>query len=571
MAALRFNILISILIISSESFAQFQVIANSETEAQFISEVSKALEPESHSVVDLMREVPTGGNNSDVPPSCEPQVFEDEVLSKKRTTDEYFKILKEYFGRCQKSLSRYSLKGTRALAKFGLYEYPFLQHPQVSKIFIPLSNGTKVPALVALKQDSRPRPLVVMKCGVFCSATQTPSTRNYVMHLFDQAPFNLVILANQTGFDYLYTNSSLSLGGWAEGFEALQAGKWLKEKWEHKDRISSMHLMGMSLGGNAAVFGASYNDLYPMDDGKKVYNSVAAICPVISLRPTLEHLFDSKFVGTIFNRMARKQFVNARGYLTDVPDMLSDDKFPKKNGMPEFIGDLASTSLQRRGIASTTTNFFKNNNFWNLKNKVQTPLFVWASKDDVVVNNQLNGQVMEHDEYYGKAANVGVLNMNYGSHCAFGAAYGFEASAVVLRTFVIEHSPEFFDSYKQDQMPWNFGFKKIPDSYEHVGQSWKFTAQSEKVEVTFRLFDWRGGEGCENGPDQTQPSCVVIRKYQIPISSLKAMGARIPRNIVEAQALTREFNGKVQFLGKDRSINGTSSSDFIVRWRNLYE
>ena len=490
---------------------------------------------------------------------------------KKRSTAEYFKILKEYFGRCQKSLSRNSLKGVVSLAKFGLYDYSFLQHPQVSKIFIPLSNGTKVPALVALKQDSRPRPLVVMKCGVFCSATQTPSTRNYMIHLFDQAPFNLVILANQTGFDYLYTNSSLSLGGWAEGFEALQAGKWLKEKWEHKDRISSMHLMGMSLGGNAAVFGASYNDLYPMDDGKRVYNSVAAICPVISLRPTLEHLFESKAVGTIFNKFTRKQFTNARAYLTDVPDMLADDKFPKKNDMPEFIGELASTSLQRRGIASTTPNFFKQNNFWNLKQKVETPLFVWASKDDVVVNNKINAQVMEHDEYYEKASNVGVLNLNYGSHCAFGAAYGFEASAVVLRTFVIAHSPEFIDSYKQDQMPWSFGFKKISESYEHLGQSWKFESQSDKAEVTFRLFNWSGGDGCDSGPIQSQPACTVIRKYQIPITSLKAMGARVPRNVVEAQALTREFNGKVQFLNKDHNINGTSSSDFVMRWRNLYE
>ncbi|MGE5086521.1 MAG: hypothetical protein ACM3MG_09495, partial [Bacillota bacterium] len=144
MAALRFNILISIFIISSSSLARSQVAPNSESEAQFISEVSKALESESQSaIVDLLREVPGGGNSSDIDPSCEPQVFEDQVLSKKRNTAEYFKLLREYFGRCQTKLSRHSSKGIRALAKFGLYDYSFLQHPQVSKIFIPLSNGIK--------------------------------------------------------------------------------------------------------------------------------------------------------------------------------------------------------------------------------------------------------------------------------------------------------------------------------------------------------------------------------------------------------------------------------------------
>ena len=84
MAALRFNILISILIISSNSFAQIQITANSESEAQFLSEVSKALESESQSTGSAIREIPKGGNNSDLDPSCEPQLFEDQVLSKKK-------------------------------------------------------------------------------------------------------------------------------------------------------------------------------------------------------------------------------------------------------------------------------------------------------------------------------------------------------------------------------------------------------------------------------------------------------------------------------------------------------
>ena len=120
-------------------------------------------------------------------------------------------------------------------------------------------------------------------------------------------------------------------------------------------------------------------------------------------------------------------------------------------------------------------------------------------------------------------------------------------------------------------MAWSFGFKKVPSIYEHLGQSWKFDAGIDKVEVTFKFFNWQGGDSCQDGPLDSSAACTVTRKYKVPISSLKSMGARVPRNEIEAQALTREFNGKVQFVSKGQSINGTNSSDFLMKWRDLYE
>ncbi|KHD87198.1 MAG: hypothetical protein OM95_15555 [Bdellovibrio sp. ArHS] len=563
-------------LLSATAMAQTQSViqVGVDAEARFYQELAKESGEDVPKVQGLMDEVPNGLSTKDISPECDPRRFEDSVVGKKLTTGQYYANVNKYFKKCSSELTRRSTLGILGLLKYSSYQYPLLSHPQVKQVTIKLADGTKVPAILALKQDSRPRPLVIVRCGVFCSAVQSASIKAYSMMLFDQSPFNLLFLANQTGMDYIYTNKRVTLGGWDEGYESLQIGKWMLEKWEHKDRVSSVHFMGISLGGNAAVLGAAFNDRYPLQSGKKIFNSVTAICPVVSLRPTLDKLYSGQIVGRIFTKMTKDHFNEARHYVSDVPDLITDDNIPdSRRNMPDYIGLLASTSLQRRGIASTPDSFFKSNNFWNWKDDVKTPLMLWASRDDMVVNNKINTEVVEYSDRYESSDIVGTLNLNYGNHCGFSSAYGMAASAAVLRTFVLNHSPEFVDSYNQKkELPWTFGFKKIGTTQEHVGQSFTFYSQSEEVKVTFRLFNWNGSENCSSeGPWNASGSCVQEREYWVPISSLKSLGARVPRNSAEAQALTREFNTKVEFRIKGHPLNGTSSNDFYMTWRNHFE
>lgn len=573
MTSRAISFLLSLSLFSTTTRAQSIMSKSDNREAQFLTAVAIKASDDKPNVQGFLEEVPDGLNTKDISPACDPKAFEDSVLAKKNSSAEYYKMLKDYFKNCQNELSKNSWKGILSLLKYSFFQYHFFDHPQVKELTIKLSNGIQVPAVVALKQDPTPRPLVILKCGVFCSASESPSMKAYLMSLFDQSPFNVVLLANQTGLDYMALNHYVSLGGWSEGLETLEVGKWLQEKWEFKNRISSLHLMGISLGGNAAVFGAAYNDLYPRTDGSKVFSSVAAICPVISLRPTLDHLFNSPIIGNIFATAAKQQFLDARGDVTDIPDLLADNKIPKATSeMTDFIGQISSTSLQRRGIASTSASFFKNNNFWNLKNKVNTPMLVWASLDDIIVNNKINAQVMEYDDSYEKSPKVGVLNLPYGSHCGFSAAYGMLASTVVMKTFVLNHSPEFIDKYSQQQMNWDYGFKKLYPTEQHVGQSWHFTENSDQVKVSFRIFNWNTNACYEQGPWGVGTNCVTTREFSLPISALRNMSARIPRNRAEAEALSREFNAKVEFKTKDlKSLTGSKATEFVMVWRSALE
>ncbi|AFY00541.1 hypothetical protein [Bdellovibrio bacteriovorus] len=573
-----FSMFVGIGIASSLTLsAQAQSLADApkvDLETQFYQELAKEAGADVPQTKGIFEEVPDGLSTKEITPACDPRRFEDSIIGKKLSTAQYYNVARAYFAKCSGELTQKSWTGLLGLLKFSKFQYPFFSHPQVKEFMVKLPDGTRVPGVLALKQDARPRPLVIVKCGVFCSASQSASMKSYLMHLFDQSPFNVLLLANQTGMDYIYYNKRVTLGGWSEGYEAIEVGKWMMEKWEHKDRISSLHLMGISLGGNAAVMGAAFNDKYLLPNGRKVYNSVTAICPVISLRPTLDHLYGTQVVGRAFAKMTKEHFKEARNYVADVPDLITDNHIPSnRKDMADYIGSLASTSLQRRGIASTTPAFFKSNNFWNLKEEVKTPLMVWASKDDSVVNNRINAEVMEHDDLYEKSANVGVLNLKYGNHCGFSSSYGAQASAAVLRTFVLTHSPEFVDTYNTKQeMPWTFGFKKLGSQFEHIGQSWHFYSNSNQAKVVFRLFNWNGGSECaDKGPWSGSGTCTSTREFWVPISSLSKLGARVPRTDAEAQALTREFNTKVEFRIKGHPLNGTYSSDFYMTWRSHFE
>jgi hypothetical protein len=106
-----------------------------------------------------------------------------------------------------------------------------------------------------------------------------------------------------------------------------------------------------------------------------------------------------------------------------------------------------------------------------------------------------------------------------------------------------------------------------------VNQYWTFAANSNQARVDFKIYSWKMDNACAKpGPWGTAPDkCFITKTRWIPISSLKAMGAHVPTTDAEAQALTREFNTKVEFRVKGAPLNGTNKSSFFMTWRNHFE
>ncbi|MNS77872.1 hypothetical protein D3C72_1114640 [compost metagenome] len=111
----------------------------------------------------------------------------------------------------------------------------------------------------------------------------------------------------------------------------------------------------------------------------------------------------------------------------------------------------------------------------------------------------------------------------------------------------------------------------LPYRYQHMGQTWKFTAGSDKAKVSFKIFDGQSSGCRDQEPWSADGYCIRDREYSVPISSLKALGGRVPRNYVEAEALTREFNSKVEFRSSAGPINGSRATDFSMVARDAFQ
>lgn len=549
------------------------------TEQRFFETVGKSLNgksKENKNEVGIkaiqISETPNGANNKDLPAECDPNRIDDQVINQNLTNSTYVDYLKKYFNKCSRHLIENSETGYWGLFKFSQNNYQFFNHPKIKQINFKLNDGTTLPAILAMKDEKTKRPFVVVKCGVFCSANQGPSNKNYLMSFFDQSPFNVLIISNKTGMDYIANNHLLNLGGWTEGLEAVEIGKWVKFESPFRHLISSLHFAGISLGGNAAVFSTYYNDLEYELNGQKIFNSSMAICPVISLRDSLDKLYSHEIVGKLFYKETRDQLLNGKKYLFDVSDLINEKSIPGRENMRSFLGKLATTSLQRRGAELSEDDFYRKNNFFNIKKSISTPLLVWASKDDMIVDYTMNAGSLLGSQVFTNAKNMHLLSLNYGTHCAFSNAYGLKAASSVIRNYILINSPEIKNQYEYKTLEWQNPLPILNNSEIHTSQVWKFFKDSKDVQINFRSYNFHRSEKCEEqGPWGTENICNENNERWIPISSLENIGARVPKTQAEADSMSREFNAKIEFVNnKGKSIVGTNARKVFIKIKSIH-
>src|SRR5438445_8941983 len=99
MTSMKFNFVLSVLFVSVATQAQTVSSKNDGREAQFLTEVAAKADSDQAITQNFLEEIPDGLNTKDISPDCDPKLFEDTVLSKKRSSAEYFKMAKDYFKR----------------------------------------------------------------------------------------------------------------------------------------------------------------------------------------------------------------------------------------------------------------------------------------------------------------------------------------------------------------------------------------------------------------------------------------------------------------------------------------
>jgi hypothetical protein len=182
--------------------------------------------------------VPNGADPHPLRPECRPYEFERQIMRASLSTQEQYKRYQDFFKECGTELSANAPTGLLSLLIFTRVAYDINKNANIQQVTLHLKDGTLIPALFAIKDRTKKRPFIIVRCGLTCDGDGTPTNKSYLINLFDSSPFNILILGSHTGPNVTKMNHALYFGGYNEALEMVETADWLKSSSEYKDLIS---------------------------------------------------------------------------------------------------------------------------------------------------------------------------------------------------------------------------------------------------------------------------------------------------------------------------------------------
>lgn len=324
------------------------------------------------------------------------------------------------------------------------YESP--NHPFMRRAIINLPGNIKLKGLLALKGDHKKRPLVIVRTGIFSSIEDFKPERAWMMMLFEQSPFNVLILENMSSSDFVENNTRFSFGGYDEGIQNILIAKMLTQKSEPLSQIiDSIHIFGISLGGHGVLFSSLLNK-HNSAQRKPLIKSFTALCPVVDLNNTMINLTQSGFKSVVVDLWSQERL---KGLYAKMPSLVNFGSF-------EFLST-AIAELARRyqgGLSYISAvklppgmkdgpEFWKLNDFWDFYHEVEEPVLILATEQDPAVPYNLNSQRLLNRELKVDSKNIRVVALPQGHHCTLPISYDWKALTTIFQSYILSHSPQF--------------------------------------------------------------------------------------------------------------------------------
>jgi predicted alpha/beta-fold hydrolase len=548
--------------------------------------------------------VPDGTSDYKEPAGCEPERIERLFLNARGSTERQAAALRDFFKRCDSDLRYDAPVGFEALFNTTETEYQICDHPNMRKVIIRTPSGDVIRGMLALKPGATTRPLVISKCGVLCNSGDA-SMRTLLMHLYDEGPFNVLALANNSGSDFVRDNGYFAPGGYQEGQQVIEVAKLVRNGAIGK-HTSSIHFVGMSLGGHAALFTSYINQFNPTvaADGTEgsLFSSTLAACPVVDLHESIETLFSTPIKSSI----ARLMFDNAAadvvksipglGFLFKPWENLETSELPAeiaRQSADHYRSRHAGWQIapfQNTDIHSADE-YWKENQFLELaKHPIKTPTLVLAAEDDQIVVTEKNAKLLERlvagvrrslaNVAGAPTENLDSVVIPSGNHCAFSQIYGWKTSSALFRSYVISNSPDLVArrhvavAHFNSQLDRDAREDEVWEGTQRYTSTFRFKKGVEKLFVTTSYIngssDSTGGIGRCGGAVRTMDdACFTDVEMELPFSALspRPSWAHAPSTDVEAEGLTRWANVQMKLLSKSGGLLEETTQDAAqLRW-----
>lgn len=312
-------------------------------------------------------------------------------------------------------------------------------HPYARHVMFDLPGGVRLKGLLAL-HDDRPRPLVILRLGIFSNSEEMLAERFLFMQLFEQAPFNMLVLESMTGVEYVRRNQARAFAGLDESVQTLQVIRRLRDpRGKFARLMTDVHLAGISMGGHGQLL---THRLQALQEGGPWVKSTLLFCPLMNIRTTLDHHFSSPLSQRMLNAWALGRFP----FLLGTDPRLTKEKFLSdllSLVTADYHGPLSDEPWIRwpDRLARARNDFWSGNDYWTGYKDVPTPLFIVATRNDQVVPYELNAGLLETGALdLGKTPWI-LLPLDQGFHCSLPASYDWTQMSSLFQSYLATFSP----------------------------------------------------------------------------------------------------------------------------------
>lgn len=398
---------------------------------------------------------------------CDPALWQSRLTSSKvKSSVLQAALIRRYLSECSSQLESGRSAGWINFLKIMTLRFSNQDHPFLHRVVFNLPGDVKLKGYLALKGDMKKRPLVILRLGIFSSVEDFLPERFLLMQLFEQSPFNVLVLENMTGPDFIQNNKHFAFGGYDEGLQNILVAQKLRDPREPISRIvDSVHLTGMSLGGHGVLFASLLNENLPAPNQ---IQSFLALCPVVNLRQTIDSLDDRGYESRFINFWSSQRLQGLREKIPAVADAsrLHILSHMMSSVVHLYPGGLSWTPeiVFPQGM-SNGRDFWKQNDFWGFYKNVHAPVLVWATEQDPLVNFSKNSGALKQE-------NIGVVPFKQGFHCTLPVAYRWDVISTLLQSYVLSHAPNFHLQEEKMQIDMTEEKLKAVDGPVHFDVGW---------------------------------------------------------------------------------------------------
>jgi esterase/lipase len=377
---------------------------------------------------DSLKLDPTGEGKSLKNEQCRPEVLQGKASGSPAAI---LGAMDQYFKDCESQLrTSHTDILTNTLGTLFLKLHP-RAHPMAHHVLFHMPGGVRLKGLLALKSDDRPRPLVILRLGIFSHTEEFFPERYLFMQLFEQSPFHILVLESLSGSDYVKHNSSFEIGGFEEGFQNYWIAKKLQNPKEPlSKRIDSIHLVGVSLGGNGTFFAALLNQW----NGKPI-SSFLGFCPLVQFEETVDYHRTQGWSMKAINFWAKKRLSDLQKIYPDldqndfVPSLLTHLKTQKETWSEEHAATHWPSDYSKKTFAERLK-------FWSEWKGIESPFLVFATRKDPIVPFEVNSQkLIDHDIDVGDSR-LKIITLEQGYHCSLPSAYDWKSMATIFQIYI---------------------------------------------------------------------------------------------------------------------------------------